>query len=109
MTPMLATHLPMLGLALLVSAILFFTLRTEPVAGQGGRISNMAQLDGRDVPPRSEPLPQPRDPETAVREEFEIARARGTAEAWQLFISRHGQHDLAVEARNEIDLLEERP
>src|SRR5688572_9486971 len=48
---------------------------------------------------RSENLPLPRDPDIAVREEFELARARGTAEAWQLFIARHANHRLAAEAR----------
>lgn len=34
----------------------------------------------------------------AIREEFDAARARGTAEAWQLFIARHPDHPLAAAA-----------
>jgi hypothetical protein len=57
---------------------------------------------------RSEPLPLPRDPDIAVREEFDAARARGTIEAWELFIARHGNHRLAAEARKELERLKQR-
>jgi hypothetical protein len=50
---------------------------------------------------RSKPLPLPRDPEIAVREEFELARAQGTTAAYDLFIRRHGNHPLAAQARRE--------
>lgn len=51
----------------------------------------------------SEPLPLPRDPDVAVREEFDAARASATIEAWELFLARHGDHRLAAEARKELD------
>jgi hypothetical protein len=54
---------------------------------------------------RSEPLPPPRDPDIAVREEFDAARARATTEAWELFLARHGEHRLAAEARKELERL----
>jgi hypothetical protein len=57
---------------------------------------------------RSEKLPLPRDPDTAVREEFELARARGTAQAWQRFITRHADHRLAAEARAELQKLKQK-
>lgn len=54
---------------------------------------------------RSEPLPLPRDPNLAVREEFDMARTQNTVEAWELFIARHGEHRLAAEARKELGKL----
>jgi len=54
---------------------------------------------------RSETLPPPRDPDIAVREEFDMARAQNTAQAWELFIARHGDHRLAAEARKELQKL----
>ena len=53
----------------------------------------------------SEPLPRPRDPEIAVREEYDLAKGRGTAEAFELFIARHPNHALAAEARRELERL----
>jgi hypothetical protein len=57
---------------------------------------------------RSEPLPLPRDPDVAVQEEFDAARARATAEAWELFLARHGDHRLAAEARKELEKLRQK-
>ena len=51
----------------------------------------------------SEPLPRPRDPDIAVKEEFDAARALATIEAWDLFLARHGNHRLAAEARKELE------
>lgn len=50
-------------------------------------------------------LPPPRDPEAAVREEYELARARNTQDALELFIRRHADHPLAAEARKILDRL----
>ena len=57
---------------------------------------------------RSEPLPLPRDPDVAVQEEFDAARAHATAEAWELFLARHGSHRLAAEARKELEKLRQK-
>ena len=46
----------------------------------------------------SETLPPARDPEVAIREEYEIALKRGTAEALDLFVRRHPEHPLAAKA-----------
>ena len=54
---------------------------------------------------RSEPLPLPRDPNAAVQEEFDAARARATPQAWELFLARHGSHRLAADARKELEKL----
>ena len=49
-------------------------------------------------------LPPP-DPERAIRSEFDTFAARGTVEAYELFIARHPDHPLAREARRRIDAL----
>ena len=56
----------------------------------------------------SETLPLPRDPDIAVREEFDRARAQNTGQAWELFIARHGDHRLAAEARKELEKLRQK-
>lgn len=57
-----------------------------------------------DKPPASpEPtMPPARNGEIAVREEYDIARRRGTAEALELFIARHPDSALAERARVEL-------
>jgi hypothetical protein len=54
----------------------------------------------------SPPLPAPRDPEIAVREEYELALARRSAEALELFIQRHADHPLAAKARGELQRMQ---
>lgn len=51
---------------------------------------------------RAPSLPPPRDPAIAVAEEYELARRKGTAEALELFIARHGDDPLAERARAEL-------
>jgi hypothetical protein len=53
----------------------------------------------------SEPLPRPRDPEITIREEYDLAKGRGSAEAFELFIARHPNHALVAEARREMERL----
>jgi hypothetical protein len=43
-------------------------------------------------------LQPPRDPEAAIREEYELAKAQRTTGALELFIKRHPGHPLATEA-----------
>ena len=47
-----------------------------------------------------------RDPDIAVREEFEHAERVATAEAWQLFLARHPDHALAAIAKDKLAALE---
>jgi hypothetical protein len=54
-------------------------------------------------PVQSNNLPPARDPEVAVREEYELAR--GSAEALTLFMARHADHPLAAAARRDLDEL----
>jgi len=54
------------------------------------------------TPARGSPdLPRPRDPDIAVQEELDVARRTGTLAAYDLFIARHADHELAAIARRE--------
>lgn len=46
-------------------------------------------------------LPPARDPEVAVREEYELAR--GNPAALELFLARHADHPVASAARRELE------
>ncbi|MGR4931042.1 hypothetical protein ACIPUD_30155 [Bradyrhizobium sp. CAR08] len=50
-------------------------------------------------------VPMARDPSAAVAEEYESARRKGTREAFELFIARHGDDPLAERARAELKRL----
>ncbi|MDN5006374.1 hypothetical protein ACFQZO_36745 [Bradyrhizobium sp. GCM10027634] len=54
---------------------------------------------------RAPSVPPARDPAAAVAEEYELARQKGTAEAFELFIARHGDDPLAEKARAELKRL----
>ncbi|MET4388013.1 hypothetical protein ABIB73_003775 [Bradyrhizobium sp. F1.4.3] len=54
---------------------------------------------------RAPSVPPARDPATAVAEEYELARRKGTPEAFELFIARHGDDPLAEQARAELKRL----
>lgn len=54
---------------------------------------------------RAASMPMARDPSAAVAEEYEAARRRGTREAFELFIARHGDDPLAEQARAELKRL----
>ncbi|KQV34792.1 MULTISPECIES: hypothetical protein [unclassified Rhizobium] len=47
-------------------------------------------------------LPPPRDPTTAIREEYDMALRSNTPEAWRRFIARHRGHPLAIEASDHL-------
>lgn len=51
-------------------------------------------------PVRSTELPRPL-PDNAAQQELDAARRAGTLAAYDLFLSRHGDHPLAVVARRE--------
>lgn len=46
-------------------------------------------------------MPRPRDGDVAVQEELDAARRAGTLAAYDLFLSRQGDHPLAAVARRE--------
>ena len=77
-------HLPLGGLPAMVG-------KANAENGGGGR--------------RAPSVPPARDPAAAVAEEFELARQKGTAEAFELFIARHGDDPLAEKARAELKRL----
>ncbi|RXH40070.1 hypothetical protein [Bradyrhizobium zhanjiangense] len=54
---------------------------------------------------RAPTMPMARDPAVAVAEEYEAARQKGTREAFELFIARHGDDPLAEKARTELKRL----
>ncbi|MHB0768736.1 hypothetical protein [Bradyrhizobium sp. 5.13L] len=54
---------------------------------------------------RAPSMPMARDPAVAVAEEYEAARRKGTREAFELFIARHGDAPLAEQARAELERL----
>lgn len=54
---------------------------------------------------RAPSLPMARDPSAAVAEEYESARRKGTREAFELFIARHGDDPLTERARAELKQL----
>ncbi|MBH5368891.1 hypothetical protein [Bradyrhizobium glycinis] len=54
---------------------------------------------------RAPSMPMARDPAAAVAEEYEAARRKGTREALELFIARHGDDPLAAQARAELKRL----
>jgi hypothetical protein len=54
---------------------------------------------------RAPAMPMARDPAAAVAEEYEAARRKGTREALELFIARHGDASLAEQARDELKRL----
>nr|WP_036043873.1 hypothetical protein [Bradyrhizobium yuanmingense] len=54
---------------------------------------------------RAPSMPMARDPAAAVAEEYEAARRKGTREALELFIARHGDDPLAEQARADLQRL----
>lgn len=56
-------------------------------------------------PGRASTMPMARDPSAAVAEEYEAARRKGTREAFELFLARHGDDPLAEQARAELKRL----
>ncbi len=59
---------------------------------------------GTKVSSSSEPtntVPPARDPQIAVKEEFDAAKVQGTIEAWDLFLARHYDNPLTLSATQE--------
>jgi len=54
-------------------------------------------------------MPRPRDGDVAVQEELDAARRAGTRAAYDLFLSRQGDHPLAAVARRERAALAAKP
>lgn len=67
-------------------------------ADDSGKSAANVGDETRQSPP-SPSMPMARDPSIAVAEEYEMARQRGTREAFELFVARHGDDPLAEQAR----------
>jgi hypothetical protein len=65
-------------------------------------MTSKADADETGKATRAPSMPPARDPAIAVAEEYELARRKGTAEALELFIARHGDDPLAEKARAEL-------
>jgi hypothetical protein len=79
-------------------------LRPTAIAILALTLGGSACAKGADLnsaPHRSSDLPRPRDPDIAVQEELDAARRAGTLQAYDLFLTRHGDHWLAAVARRE--------
>lgn len=61
-----------------------------------------AKADHSNKAGRAPSMPMARDPASAVAEEYEATRRKGTREAFELFIARHGDDPLAEQARAEL-------
>jgi hypothetical protein len=66
----------------------------------GGGMSEAVAMK-KQRPTHTTPLPPPRNPDIAVQEELDAARRAGTRAAYDMFLSRHGDHPLAAVARRE--------
>ncbi|MBR0791475.1 hypothetical protein JQ631_20555 [Bradyrhizobium manausense] len=66
--------------------------------------SKAIAAEGASERPRAT-VPLARDPSIAVVEEYEAARRKNTAEAYELFIARHGDDPLAAKAQADLSRL----
>ncbi|CUU16888.1 hypothetical protein CDS [Bradyrhizobium sp.] len=64
-----------------------------------------ADDSAKDKAGRAPSMPMARDPSAAVAEEYEAARRKGTREAFELFLARHGDDPQAEQARAELKRL----
>lgn len=64
-----------------------------------------AKADDSGKAGRATAMPMARDPAIAVAEEYEAAQRKGTREALELFIARHGDDPLAEQARAKLKRL----
>lgn len=94
------------------AAAIAATLAAGSVLTGAANTGNAAEgaMGGVAMDARGKPtLPPKRDPEVAVREEYDAAVAAGTADALSLFVARHAGHALAGEAQGRLDALRGRP
>jgi hypothetical protein len=88
--------------ALVMSFLTAIVLLIDPDDLLRERRISMAKVATAGETPKPVPqetTPPARDPKTAVEEEYQIARQRGTVQALELFIARHPDDPLAEQAR----------
>jgi len=78
--------------------------RLASLALAAGGVSSATAMK-KQRPLRSTELPRPRDGNIAVQEELDAARRAGTVAAYDMFLSRQGNHKLAAAARQEREQL----
>ncbi len=78
-----------------------FTVAVMFVAWTSVSSSAPANQMGKDA----EMMETPPDPDKAVLSEYRMLAARGTVEAYELFIARHPDHPLADDARKKLKKL----
>ncbi|KJC50752.1 hypothetical protein [Bradyrhizobium sp. LTSP857] len=86
----------------LFSALLAFSGLDHLLLGEAPVMIGKANADDNGKALRAPSVPPARDPSVAVAEEYELARQKGTPEAFELFIARHGDDPLAEKARAEL-------
>lgn len=96
-------HLPSAGL--LSAWVVLAGLNHLPFEGLPVMVEK-ANADDSGNALRAPSVPPARDPSAAVAEEYELARQKGTAEAFELFIARHSDDPLAEKARVELKRLQ---
>ncbi|MCA1477331.1 hypothetical protein I6F37_20110 [Bradyrhizobium sp. NBAIM08] len=89
---------------LLGALIALAGLSHQPLGGLPVMVEK-AKADDSSKRGRAPSMPMARDPAAAVAEEYEAARRKGTREALELFIARHGDDPLAAQARAELKRL----
>jgi len=94
----------LLSASLIGALAAHFGLDHQPLGGLPVRVGK-ANADDRGKGLRAPSVPPARASSVAVAEEFELARQKGTAEAFELFIARHGDDPLAEKARAELKRL----
>jgi hypothetical protein len=88
----------------LLGALMAFVSLDSPFPEGQAVMVRKAKADEAAKPSRAPVMPPARDPSIAVAEEYELARRKGTAEALELFIARHGDDPIAEKARTELKL-----
>lgn len=73
--------------------------------GEQPAMAGKAKADDGGKAGRAPSMPMARDPAAAVAEEYEAALRKGTREALELFIARHGDAPLAEQGRAELKRL----
>jgi hypothetical protein len=91
----------LLSAGLLGAFVAFAGLNQLPSEGLPVMVEK-ASADDNGKALRAPSVPPARDPAAAVAEEYELARQKGTPEAFELFISRHPDSAEARKARENL-------
>ena len=88
-----------------LAAIILLLNPDQPLREGMMVMSKIAAANGILKAGRDSSVPPARDPAIAVAEEYQLARRQGTAQALELFITRHGDDPLAAKARADLQRL----